>query len=59
MENCQGKVQRKQERITMPYSVTKKKGKYIVRKKSTGKVVATTNSAKNLRGIFYHREHGK
>lgn len=43
----------------MPYTVSKKSGKYIVKKKSTGKVVATTNSAKKLRGIFWHREHGK
>lgn len=44
----------------MPYRITKtKSGKYIVKKKSTGKVVATTDSAKNLRGIMWHRTHGE
>jgi hypothetical protein len=45
----------------MPYTISKNKqsGKYIVRKKTTGKVVATTDSAKNLKGVLWHREHGK
>jgi len=43
----------------MPYRITKKNGKYVVRKRDTNKVVATTNSAKNLRGVLYHREHGE
>lgn len=43
----------------MPYTITKKSGKYIVKKKSTGKVVATTDSAKKLRGVMYHRTKGE
>jgi len=44
----------------VPYNISKtKEGKYIVKKKSTGKTVATTDSAKNLRGVMWHREHGK
>lgn len=44
----------------MPYTISKSSsGKYIVRKKDSGKVVATTDSAKNLRGVLWHREHGK
>jgi hypothetical protein len=43
----------------MPYKITKKNGKYVVKKKSTGKVVATTDSKENLKGVLWHREHGK
>lgn len=45
----------------MPYNISKNKktGKYTIRKKSNSKVVATTDSAKNLRGVMWHREHGK
>ena len=44
----------------MPYTITKKtSGKYVVKKKTTGKVVATTSSYKNLKGVLWHREHGK
>ena len=45
----------------MPYNISKNKktGKYIIRKKSTGKVVAKTDSYKNLKGVLWHREHGE
>lgn len=43
----------------MPYDISKSKGKYIVKKKGSGKVVAKTDSAKNLKGVLWHREHGK
>lgn len=43
----------------MPYNVSKKNGKYVVKKKSSDKVVATTDSKEKLKGVLYHREHGK
>jgi len=43
----------------MPYKIIHKKGKYYVKKKSTGKTVATTDSYKNLKGILWHRSHGE
>ena len=44
----------------MPYDISKNKktGVYTIKKKG-GKVVAHTDSAKNLKGVLYHREHGK
>lgn len=41
----------------MPYTIKKKGDKVIVKKKSTGKVVAHTTK-ENLHGVLWHREHG-
>lgn len=41
----------------MPYSITKRNGKYFVKKK--GKTVATTDSYANLKGVLWHRTHGE
>lgn len=43
----------------MPYNITKHDGKYFIRHKGSSKVVATTDSEKNLRGTLWHREHGE
>ena len=44
----------------MPYDVTKdKNGSYVVKKKSTGEVVARPKDEKGLRGFLFHATKGE